>query len=124
MMFFLKKLIILLVISTCITSCYTKNDNIGDKYPQLVGRWRHDISINNNTEYSLISDGTAYVWYNYNFAVNGGMNWEWDVKEDTLILLCGLSSFVSKCNQYHIENISDSMLTLSSDSIEVIWNKY
>jgi hypothetical protein len=105
-------------------SCFKENEDIGTDNPEFLGVWR-DNSEGYHIDYTLESDGTAYVSSDEIYDYYIGLNWKWTVRNDSLFLGCGLLGSYEDCGRYRIISVSDSILSLSSsDSIIVDWLKW
>lgn len=84
---------------------------------KLVDKWWYKPYWTGTINYRFKSDGTADMVHDYNYAVNGGINYKWKGKGDSLILLAGIFTF-SEIDKWKVISISDSVLTLSKDTTQ------
>jgi hypothetical protein len=84
---------------------------------KLKDKWWYLSYWTGTINYRFNGDGTANIVHDYNFAVNGGINYRWKGKNDSLILLAGIFTF-SEFDKWKVISINDSVLTLSKDSVE------
>jgi hypothetical protein len=121
--------IFLLLIVLFFNSCFKENEDIATDNSELIGVWR-DSSDGYYMDYTLESDGAAYVSYDDTYDLYSGyelylgLNWKWTVRDDSLFIGCGLLGSYEDCGRYRIISVSDSILSLSfSDSLTVDWLK-
>jgi hypothetical protein len=59
--------------------------------------------------------GSTYIVNDYPWAINGGINYKWKSRNDSLIILAGWIGF-SDFEKWKIVSINDSILTYSIDT--------
>lgn len=85
---------------------------------KLVDKWWYLPYSTGTINHRFNTDATADIFYDYDYAINGGINYKWKGRNDSLIVLAGVIYSFSEYDKYKVISITDSVLTLSKDGIQ------